>query len=94
MWTVLNIEEIDDDFEIEVPIGLDLTDFAMVTLECDDGRRCMFECAKNYIKCQEIELGDEWPEDIDEENPEANRINRMAEWMESYYEAIEELPTK
>jgi len=87
MWTVVSIEEADFGCEERLP-GMPL--MALVTIECDDGRRCQFECAENWLSFQEINEGDEWPEDIDEIDSAEASLDNMADWMEGYYEALEE----
>ena len=60
-------------------------------MQSDDGRECRFEVAEDWLLRQGIEEGDEWPEDIEAIEGEQERINRMADWMENYYEAMQEL---
>lgn len=88
MWTVLRIDEADYGCEERLP-GEPL--MALVTIESDDGRQCRFECADNWLVLQEINEGDEWPEDIEAIDAESERLDNMSEWMNNYYEAIEEL---
>jgi len=88
MWTVERIEEADYGCEERLP-GEPL--MVLVTIESDDGRRCQFECAQNWLDFQEIDEGDEWPEDIEAIDSELEKAGKMSEWMEKYYEAIEEL---
>ncbi len=45
----------------------------------------------NWLLMQGLSEGDEWPEDIEEENPEALKAKEQAEWMENYYHALQEL---
>ena len=40
---------------------------------------------------QGLDEGDEWPEDIDAEDPESAKAQKQAEWMENYYNALQEL---
>lgn len=63
----------------------------LVTIQSDDGRVCSFECPEIWLNNQEIDVGDEWPEDIDEIDAQSYRIDYMGEWMDNYYDAIEEL---
>ena len=63
----------------------------LVTIESDDGRMCRFECAENWLLQQGIDEGDEWPEDIEQVEADREQIDRMSEWMNKYYEAVEEM---
>lgn len=85
-WTVSRIDETDYGCEERLP-GEPL--MVLVTIESDDGRECQFECADDYLISMQIEEGDEWPEDIEMIEEEENRINRMSNWMDNYYDAIE-----
>jgi len=86
MWTVSRIDETDYGCEERLP-GEPL--MVLVTIESDDGRECQFECADDYLISMQIEEGDEWPEDIEMIEEEENRINRMSNWMDNYYDAID-----
>ena len=88
MWTVTRIDEADYGCEERMP-GEPIT--VLVTLECDDGRICQFECAEDWLIHQGIDEGDEWPENIDELNAKDEKYIRMADWMDNYYEALSEL---
>lgn len=85
MWTVVRIDEADYGCEERMP-GEPL--MVLVTIECDDGRECRFECAEDWIVQQGIAEGDEWPEDIEAIEGEQERITRMADWMENYYDEM------
>ena len=86
MWTVSRIDENDYGCEERLP-GEPL--LVLVTIESDDGRVCQFECADDYLISMQIEEGDEWPEDIDKIEAEEERINKMSEWIDNYFDAIE-----
>lgn len=88
MWTVLRIDEADYGCEERLP-GEPL--MVLVTIECDDGRQCQFECADKWLEVQEIDEGDEWPEDIEAIEESQDRLDNMADWMENYFEAVAEL---
>ncbi len=88
MWTVSRIDEADFGCEERLP-GQPL--MVLVTIECDDGRECQFECAENWLTIHEIDEGDEWPEDIEAIEADEERLNHMSDWMDNYYDAIEEL---
>jgi len=88
MWTVLRIDEADYGCEERLP-GEPL--MVLVTIECDDGRQCRFECAENWLEIQGINEGDEWPEDIEQIERGEERISHMSDWMDNYYEALAEM---
>lgn len=88
MWKVLRIDEADFGCEERLP-GEPL--MVIVTIESDDGRQCQFECAETWLDFQEINEGDEWPEDVDEVEAGEERIDRMSDWMDGYFEAMQEL---
>lgn len=74
IWTVKEITEADFGCEERMP-GEPL--MALVTIECEDGRIEQFEVADNYLTIHNINEGDEWPEDIDKEDPDEVRNNKM-----------------
>lgn len=88
MWTVTRIEEADFGCEERLP-GEPL--MVLVTIENEDGRECQFECAENWLIFQGLEEGDEWPEDIEALDSEDDRLGHMSDWMENYYNALEEM---
>ena len=88
MWSVTRIDEADYGCEERMP-GEPL--LVLVTIESDDGRMCRFECAENWLLQQGIDEGDEWPEDIEQVEADREQIDRMSEWMNKYYEAVEEM---
>lgn len=88
MWCVSRIEEADYGCEERMP-GEPL--LVLVTLESDDGRECRFEVSEDWLMNQGIDEGDEWPEDIDEVDPDTEKAERMAAWMNNYLDALEEM---
>ena len=88
MWIIKEIYEADYGCEERMP-GEPL--MIGVMLECDDGRIANVEVADIWLSNNELKEGDEWPEDIEEINPYENLANKQMEFMESYYEALEEL---
>ena len=42
-------------------------------------------------RMDEMDDGEEWPEDIEEEDSEALKAREQAAWMENYYHALQEL---
>jgi len=87
-WYVRRIEEADYGCEERMP-GEPLT--VLVILEGEDGRICKFSVADQWMYKQEINEGDEWPEDPDSVDNVIISSNKQAEWMEGYYDAIEEM---
>lgn len=88
MWTVKRIDEADFGCEERLP-GEPL--MVLVTIENTDGRECQFECADNWLISQDIREGDEWPEDIEEIDADKQRLNNMSDWMDNYYDAVDEM---
>ena len=88
MWTISRIDEDDYGCEERMP-GEPL--MVLVTIESDDGRQCRFQCPEDWITDQNLDDGDEWPEDVDELDLEAEHIDRQSDWMENYYRAVEEM---
>ena len=88
MWTIQQIYEDDYGCEERLP-GEPL--MVLVTLESDMGEILQFEMPDNWLLMQGLDEGDEWPEDIDAEDPESAKAQKQAEWMENYYNALQEL---
>lgn len=63
----------------------------LVSLESDDGRICQFEVSDEWLKSQELDEGDEWPEDIDAGDDDGDSASKQSEFMNNYYDALEEL---
>ncbi len=36
-------------------------------------------------------MGDEWPHDIEKAEADSEHIDKMTEWMNRYYEAVQEM---
>lgn len=88
MWTIKRIDEADFGCEERLP-GEPL--MVLVSLESDDGRVIQFEAVDNWLTVQELSEGDEWPEDIEAPDAADERTVRQTQWMENYFEALEEL---
>ena len=88
MWIVKRIDEADYGCEERMP-GEPL--LSLVTLECDDGRECSFEMPDDWLRLQDIDEGDEWPDDIDKLSEEEKRAVSQSEWMDNYLEALDEM---
>lgn len=88
MWTIKRIEEADFGCEERLP-GEPL--MVLVRLESDDGREISFEAADNWLISQELDEGDEWPEELDSPDTGEDRMLRQSQWMDNYFSALEEL---
>ena len=88
MWTIQQISEADYGCEERLP-GEPL--MVLVTLESDMGEILQFEMPDNWLLMQGLEEGDKWPEDIDAKDPDSAKAQKQAEWMENYYNALQEL---
>ena len=88
MWTIQRIDEVDYGCEERMP-GEPL--MALVTLENEIGELLSFEMPDNWLRIQELNEGDEWPEEIDEMDEDSSNAREQAEWMEHYYLALQEL---
>lgn len=86
MWVIKNIFESDFGCEERMP-GEPL--MVWVCLEADDGRMCQFEVADTWLKIQELNEGDEWPEDLDA-TPDDTPV-KQEEYMNNYFDAVEEM---
>jgi len=88
VWLVKEITEADFGCEERMP-GEPL--MVLVTIESEDGRIERFEVADNWLMANEIDEGDEWPEDIDQTDSDEIKFNKMSAWMDNYYDAVEEM---
>lgn len=88
MWTIERIDEADFGCEERMPGEPKML---LITLESDDGSEIQFEVAENWIESQSLDEGDEWPEDIEAEDPNVANAEAQNAWMENYYRALEEL---
>jgi len=89
-WTITRIEEADFGCEERMP-GEPL--MALVFLESEDYRQLQFEVPEKWLSMQELDEGDEWPEDIDVSDMDEERSSRQIAWMDDYLEAVEEMNT-
>ena len=91
-----DIEEADYGCEERMP-GQPL--MVIVSVECEDGRYLSFPAPDEMLLNAGIDVGDEWPDDIDEameadeedEQILLERINRMGDFMNNYYDAVDEM---
>lgn len=90
MWKIKRIEEADYGCEERLP-GEPL--MVLVTIESDDGRTICMEQADNWLISQGLDEGDEWPDNPDEiqEDELSARCDRQAQWMDNYYDAVNEM---
>ncbi len=88
MWTIFRIDEADFGCEERMP-GEPLMD--LITLESDMGETLQFEVSDEWLIMQELEEGDEWPEEIEEEDSDSEKAKAQAAWLENYYNALREL---
>ena len=88
MWSITRIEDADYGCEERLP-GEPL--MVLVTIEREDGVILQFEVSEDWIMMQGLDEGDEWPEDVEAENPNDINAANQAEWLENYYCALEEM---
>lgn len=90
MWLIRKIEESDFGCEERMP-GEPL--LVLVTIESDDGRIMRMEIADNWLSAQELEEGDEWPDDPDvpQRDELGDKCDKQAQWMENYLDALSEI---
>lgn len=88
MWTIKDISEGDYGCEERMP-GEPL--MVIVTIANDAGEEMEFEAPDNWLIAQKLEVGDEWPEEVDGfEEPDETTI-KQSKWMDNYLDALEEL---
>jgi len=87
-WMITDIEEADFGCEERMP-GEPL--LVVVTLESEDGREVQFEAADRWLIIQELDVGDEWPEDIDELEEKNDSSMKQEELMNRYLDAVYEM---
>lgn len=88
MWIIEKIEEADS-YEEEVLPGE--SRLLLLTLISEEGEELTVEVSENWLKSQGLTEGEEWPEDLDGEAEENISAVKQSEWMENYYQALEEL---
>ena len=75
MWTIQRMDEMDDGDEERLPGEPMMT---AVTLESDLGEILQFQMPHNWLLMQGLQEGEEWPEDIEEEDSEALKARGQA----------------
>lgn len=88
MWTIARIDEADYGCEERLP-GEPL--MVLVTIQREDGITMQFEVTEDWINLQGLDEGDEWPEDIETEDPDDINAAKQTQWLENYYRALEEM---
>ena len=82
-WTIKRIDEADFGCEERMP-GEPL--MVLVSLESEDFREMQLEVADEWLIFQKLDVGDEWPEDIDATD---NKYEKQNQWMSQYMDAID-----
>ena len=88
MWTIKRIDEADYGCEERLPGEPRML---LVTLEDENLTVIRFEVAENWIEMQELDEGDEWPENIDSDDSVGQKADKQSAWMDNYYRALEQL---
>lgn len=88
MLTIKRIDEADYGCEERLP-GEPLK--VLVTLESDEGMEYQIECADAYLTINNLDEGDEWPEDEEKIEAGLQGVEKMAAFMDNYLNALEEL---
>lgn len=88
MWKITNIDEADFGCEERMP-GEPL--LVLVTIENEDGEQLHFEMPENWLLMQELDVGDEWPEDIDSEDQLKIKAESQNDWLNAYNESLESM---
>lgn len=88
MWIIKRIDEADFGCEERLP-GEPL--MALVLLENEYLETARVEVAEQWLTMQELDEGDEWPEEIDVTDDKLSSVMKQNAWMNSYLEAVEEM---
>lgn len=86
MWKIKEIFEADYGCEERMP-GEPIR--VCVRLQSDYGELVQFEVADSWLLSQELEEGDEWPEDLSDISGDDS--DKQFDFMNNYYDALEEL---
>lgn len=87
-WIITRIDEADFGCEERMPGE---PQRVLVSIESEDGRELQFEVAEPWLLSQELDEGDEWPEDVDSEDAMDKTASRQAEFMDRYLNDVEGL---
>lgn len=85
MWIIKEILEADYGCEERMP-GEPL--LCLVVLENESGDTIELEVSDKWLTIQNLNEGDEWPEDLE---CQEEQINRQNQWMDGYMQALEEM---
>jgi len=89
MWIIKRIDEADFGCEERMP-GEPL--MVLVTIEDENGCEEQIEVADQWLVTMNLDEGDEWPEELEEEsNRQVEQINKQSQWMDNYLDALEEM---
>lgn len=87
-WTITRIDEADYGCEERMP-GEPL--MVLVSLESENLQMIQFEVADHWLELQGLDVGDEWPEDLDIAGPNDENYEKQAQWMQNYIDALSEI---
>jgi len=87
-WTITRIDEADYGCEERMP-GEPL--MVLVSLESENLQMIQFEVADHWLELQGLDVGDEWPEDLDIAGPNDGNYEKQAQWMQNYIDALSEI---
>lgn len=88
MWIIKRIDEADYGCEERLP-GEPL--MALVLLENEYLETARIEVAEQWLAMQELDEGDEWPEEIDVSDDKLSDVMKQNAWLNGYLEAVEEM---
>lgn len=87
MWIIKEIFETDYGCEERMPGE---PDTAGVRLVSEDGTECICEVADEWLRINNLNEGDEWPEEVDFASRTAQAMKQL-EWMDNYLEALSQM---
>lgn len=88
MWSIVRIDEADYGCEERMP---GIPQMVLVSLESDDGRHLQFEMPDEWMISEQLNEGDEWPYDIENEDSEVMKAKKQSAWMDAYMEALQDM---
>lgn len=88
MWIIKRIDEADYGCEERLP-GEPL--MVSVLLENEYLETARLEVADQWLTMQELDEGDEWPDEIDAPGEKLDRVAAQNAWLESFLEDMEQL---
>lgn len=84
MWKITDIEMIDTDEDVL----LTNMEMVLITIQDDYYQMKQITVTKHWLEFQELEIGDEWPEDLLEE-PDVEKFLEQSKWTEIYAESLD-----